>query len=125
MIKNRPFALAERRSHRIECIDIAVVSIDVTQEADKPGSDSPVEPVQLVDGIKHMRLEGIEFPSRPGYPNEGNIKPSSFAHCVERGKNLFIREVTACAEQHQCICSCRCHLRRPGCPYAIGWDALY
>src|SRR5262249_37438103 len=99
----RMLAGPKHRPHSLERVGVAVVAFDVVQQTGEIFGGLPIKAARLTYCVKHMGLELIRRPPGPRNADDGSIEPSAAEHRIERGKDFFVREVAACAEQYQGI----------------------
>jgi hypothetical protein len=100
-VMNRMFRVAELFAERGERREVAVVAIDVLEEADQLRERRLVDTAVLGEALARSVAQLIEIP--PGFrdTDDRHGQPAGAHERLERRKDLLVRQVAGGAEEHE------------------------
>ena len=95
---------AQRLFERPERRQVAVIPTHVAQLGTQAVERFRiVNAAGLFEAVLHVFVQLRQAPFRPCHAHHRHIENLAFGQCVERGKDHLVREVTARAENDQCV----------------------
>src|SRR5208282_1762317 len=102
-IVRRPLRRFQLPAQRLERFGILVVSIHVAEQAGELFERGLVHATVFLEAIVSPRLQLLQVPPSLGNADDRYIEMTALYHCLQRGKNLLVREVPGCTEENKRI----------------------